>query len=246
MKKILLFVFFIFFIFGFSQKKKTTIRKKSVGKPALSQLDYIKVNDSLPDLIMKRQNGKIGFINQKGKWIISPEYDFGNFFFEDCNLLNSPNSKIQKFGSDQYASVTLGDKDFRIDKKGKRVYQFKKEDLGVCASTYQEPKYFRYNYRGFNGIVDNKDFSTPEDYKSFIIYPQYSSLYILESKDHNNPMIIAEKNGKYGIIDKNNNVIIPFEYLNIKKNFSWRIAHLFEVTQDGENYFFIDDQNNSY
>ena len=246
--KHLLFLALAFnFNLGYSQTRKRTHKKvKAVAKPTFSAKDYEKLNDSIPALIMKRENAKIGFVNQKGKWIVKPEYNFGNFFFEDCHLQNSPNSKIRKYGSANYASVTIGEKDFRIDKTGKRVYQFKNEDLGECTSTYQAPKFYGYNYRGFYGVVNDKNFSTPEQSQTFTIYPQYTELFILESKDKNNPMIIAESIGLFGVIDIRNNIIIPFEYENIKKNFSWRIANLFEVTKDGTNYYFIDANNKEY
>lgn len=59
-------------------------------------------------------------------------------------------------------------------------------------------------------------------------------------------MIVASKNNKFGVIDVNNKVIIPFEYNDIKRNFSWKLARLFEVTKDGKNYFYIDVNNNAY
>ncbi len=245
---IFLFLFFFSWIEVSAQTQKKTIRHQSKTKSIVSfnPEDYKKEKDSLPDLILKRIDGKLGFVNQKGKIIIQPEYDFGNFFFEDCNLLQSPNPKLRKFGTDQYASVTVNQKDYRIDKRGKKVYQFKQEDLGPCASTYQEPFYFAYNYGGYWGIVHDKNFSTPYDYKGFTIYPQYEYLYVLTSKDQKNPMIIAVKNGKYGVIDIHNTIIIPFEYAHIKKNFSWRIANLFEVSLDNLHYFFVDTEDKSY
>ena len=58
--------------------------------------------------------------------------------------------------------------------------------------------------------------------------------------------MIATKNDKFGIVDLKNNIIIPFEYADIKRNFSWKLARMFEVTKDGQNYYLIDAQNKSY
>lgn len=89
---------------------------------------------------------------------------------------------------------------------------------------------------------DNIDIS---GYKDFDIYPQYQMMYVLES-DKENPMIIAVRNDKFGIVDKNNKMIIPFVYEDIRTNLSWKTANLFEVSKDGLEYFFIDKNNNAY
>lgn len=255
MKHIFSIIFAVCFLTqGFSQSKKT-VKKTSVSKvstksvtkqAALPSRDLEKVKDSIPDLIPQRSNGLLGFVNQKGKVIIPHEYNFGTFFWEDCNLLNSPNEKLRKFGTDQYASVTIGENDYRIDKSGKRAYTFKNEDLGKCPVQYKEKSYFVYMYRGFYGVVNNKDFSTPDDSKTYQIYPQYQYLSILESADRKNPMIVASVNDRFGVIDIHNRIIIPFEYTDIKRNFSWRMAQMFEVTKDGKNYYFIDADNKGY
>ncbi len=84
------------------------------------------------------------------------------------------------------------------------------------------------------------------DYRQFVIYPQYEYLYILEGNDLANPMIVASHNDKFGIIDAQHHIIVPFEYSDIKRNFSWKLAHLFEVTENGTDYFFVDIQNKRY
>lgn len=220
--------------------------KKAIPKKNILQADLTKINDSIPELIPQKIEGKLGYINQKGKIIIKPEYNFGTFFWEDCNLLNSPNEKIRKFGTADYASVTLGNSDFRIDKTGKKVYQFKNEDLGKCSADFRDKIYKPYIMQGFYGIVDVTKFADPKDYKQFQIYPQYQYLYTLESDDLHNPMIVASQNNLFGVIDIHNNIIIPFEYADIKRNYSWKMARMFEVTKDGKNYFYIDDKNKAY
>jgi len=241
MKKKLSVLFFALSVLAAAQSKKTVQKKKIQPKP-----DLTKINDSIPDLIPQRVDGKLGYINQKGKFIIKPEYNFGTFFWEDCNLLNSPNEKVRKFGTADYASVTLEHSDYRIDKTGKKVYQFKNEDLGKCPSAYQEKIFMPYILQGFYGIVDVTKFTDPKDYRQFQIYPQYQYLYTMESDDPKNPVIIASQNDRFGVIDIYNNIIIPFEYSDIKRNFSWKMAKMFEVTKDGKNYYFVDDKNKAY
>ena len=59
-------------------------------------------------------------------------------------------------------------------------------------------------------------------------------------------MIIAVRDDKFGIIDVKGKTIIPFEYEEIKRNYSWKLGRLFEVTKDGDNYYYIDINNNAY
>lgn len=234
---VLLFLFFV------SQSQQ-----KAAGKSASARTnpDLVKVNDSIPALIPQNINGKYGFVNQKGKVIIKPEYSNVGFFTEDCNLLNSPNPKVKKFGSSKYASVRLNGQDFRINQAGIRVYQFKKSDFGQCTSEFKAQLFHAYVMNYAYGIIEDAKFENPGDYTQFTIYPQYDYLHILEGDDLKNPMIIASYKNKFGVIDINNKVVIPFEYSDIKRNFSWKLARLFEVTKDGKNYYYVDSNNIRY
>ena len=166
------------------------------------------------------------------------------FFSEDCNLLNSPNKKAKIFGTAEYATVEKNEISYRINKKGKRVYQYKKSDLGLCSKPYEIAKYKAFTLNGMYGLVSKENIDLG-GYKDFDIYPQYPLLYVLEG-DRENPMIIAVQDNKFGVIDKNNKIIIPFIYDDIKPNLSWKTAHLFEVSMDGKNYFYVDRNNKAY
>ncbi|MCQ4035641.1 WG repeat-containing protein [Kaistella montana] len=247
MKKVLSLILISIALILSAQKqnvaKKTTVKKKVSVKP---NPDLIKINDSIPALIPQKTNGKYGFINQKGKVIIPHQYSNVGFFTEDCNLLNSPNEKVRKYGSSKYASVRINNLDFRIDMGGKRVYQFKDSDLGKCNLPFVTQLFHAYILNNYYGIIEDSKFENPGDYRQFSIYPQYDYLHIMEGDDLKKPMIIAVKNNQFGVIDVNNKTIIPFEYSDIKRNFSWKLARLFEVTKDGKNYFYIDINNKAY
>lgn len=231
-----------------AQTKTATIAKptnKESQKVKL-KLDLEKINDSIPDLIPKKKDGKFGFINQKRKVIIPYLYSNVGFFTEDCNLLHSNNEKVIQFGSKDYASVRKNNVDYRIDKSGKIVYKYKDEDLVKCPFEFKKQMFHSFIRQGFYGIVNMDQFFDENDYRQYIIYPQFEYLHIMEGDDIKNPMIIAVKGDKFGVIDTKMNVIIPFIYSDIKRNFSWKLARLFEVTEDGKNYFYIDDKNNRY
>nr|WP_315027333.1 WG repeat-containing protein [uncultured Chryseobacterium sp.] len=224
---------------------RSAIKKGVVGgKP---NPDLVIINKDLPLLIPKKKDEKFGYVNQNGKFIIQPEYHIAVFFYEDCNLLNSPNEKVRKFGTDEYATVEKDMISYRIDQSGKRVYQFKDSDLGKCKfGEYKQQLFQAYVLNGFYGVIEKSTFVNAADYRQYQIYPQYEYLYIMEGDDVADPMIVASNNDKFGVIDVNNKIIIPFEYSNIKRNFSWKLGKMFEVTKDGKNYYYIDANNKTY
>lgn len=247
MKHTLTILFLSFSFLFYSQSKKTPGKKAPTKKAvSLYSLDLKKINDSIPALIPQKREGTFGFINQKGKLMIKNAYSNVGFFTEDCNLLNSPTEKVRKYGSSKYASVRINDVDYRIDQFGKRVYQFKTEDLGKCDLEFKSQLFHAYIMNSAYGIIEDSKFENPGDYRQFTIYPQYEYLHIMEGDDLKNPMIIASKNNKFGVIDINQKVIIPFEYVDIKRNYSWKLARLFEVTRDGKNYYYVDADNKAY
>ena len=223
-----------------AQGSKSANAKQSIKE------DLAKINDSVADLIPQKKNGNYGFINQKGKVIIPHRYSNVGFFTEDCLLLNSPNDKSRKFGTAEYASVSREGIDYRIDKKGKEVYRFKDADLGKCPNEFRYQLYHAYMKNGFFGIVEDAKFYDESDYRQYTIYPQYQLLHIMEGDDLHNPMIVAVKNNKFGVINLKNEIIIPFIYEDIKLNYSWKLARLFQVSTDGQNYYFVDDKNHAY
>lgn len=238
MKNILTLFFLSFILFLGAQQNKAVSGN--------IKFDAVKPNDSIPDFIPFNKDGKFGFVNKERKTVIQPVYSNVGFFTADCNLLNSGNAKVRKFGTSEYASVRLGNQDFRINKNGKRVYYFKNEDLGKCPSEFKAQLFHAYIMNHTYGIIEDSKFENPGDYRQFTIYPQYDYLHILEGDDLKDPMIIAAKGNKFGIIDVHNTILIPFEYNDIKRNFSWKLARLFEVTKDGKNYYYVDLHNKAY
>lgn len=250
-------VFNVFFIFLsislFSQakvlKNKQLVNKKSSPKIIAKQApenSLVINNENIPLLIPQKLNDNFGYVNQNGKVIIAQEYHIAMFFSEDCNLLNSPNLKVQKFGTAKFATVEKNNISYRIDQTGRKVYQYKDADLGKCNMQFKKQLFHAYILNGFYGIIEDAKFSNPSDRSHFKIYPKYQYLHILESDDLSNPMIVASHKDKFGIIDVNNNIIIPFEYADIKRNYSWKLGKMFEVTKDDKTYYYIDSNNKAY
>lgn len=253
MKKVFNVVFILLSISFFAQSKSLKnnklANKKSLPKKvvkAIPQNNLIVLNENIPLLIPQKMNENFGYINQKGKFIIAPEYHIAMFFAEDCNLLNSPNPKAKKFGTAQFATVEKNDISYRINRAGKKMYQYKATDLGRCNTEFKKQLFHAYILNGFYGIIEDAKFSDAKNPSHFRIYPKYEYLHILEGDDLSNPMIVASHKDKFGVIDVNNNIIIPFEYADIKRNYSWKLGKMFEVTKDDKNYYYIDSNNKSY
>lgn len=256
MRPVVCFLCFLISVSVWAQAKP--VKKMPVRNNPLKELGKIQqktekgpvlpvMYEDLPLLIPKKKDSNFGYVNQKGNFIIQPEYHIAVFFYEDCNLLNSPNEKLRKFGTADYATVEKEEISYRIDQKGKRVYRFRKEDLGKCMhKEYVQQLFQAYIMNGFYGIIEKSVFKDANDYRQFKIYPQYEYLYILEGDDVADPMIIASRNDSFGVIDVNGNTVIPFEYADIKRNFSWKLGRMFEVSKDGKNYFYIDRRNKTY
>ena len=236
-----LFLVFPYVMYPQSAKKKISARETAAETSAL-----VRINDSIPLLIPHEEEGRYGFVNQQGKLIIRPEYSNVGFFTEDCNLSNSPDPQVRKFGSADYASVRKDGIDYRIDERGRRVYMFTQKDLGKCDSEYRKQLFHAYIKNGFYGVIEDSTFQNPEDYRQYTIYPQYQYIHILEGDDLEHPLMIASLNDRFGVIDINNKIIIPFEYADIKRNLSWKTARLFEVSRDGKHFFFVDADNKAY
>jgi len=253
MKKIFDIIFILLSIGLFSQSKNLKnnelLNKKKPAKQVVNKTpenNLIVLNENIPLLIPKKKNDNFGYINQNGKFIITPEYHIAMFFGEDCNLLNSPNPKARKFGTTKFATVEKNNTSYRIDQNGRIVYQYKNADLGRCNTEFKKQLFHAYILNGLYGIIEDSKFNNPSDRSQFKIYPKYQYLHILEGEDLSNPMIVASYKDKFGIIDVNNNIIIPFEYADIKRNYSWKLGKMFEVTKDDINYYYIDSTNKSY
>lgn len=244
--KMLLLLSALFFSNCFAAQKQSFSNAEPARDSATKKNVQNQKEWSIPELIPHKTGDKYGFIDRERKVIISHAYNNVGFYTEDCTLLNSPKMSVRKYGSADYASVSYHGNNYRIDRAGKRVYRFKKEELGRCNLPYVPQQFEAYRFGNSYGIIEPAKFENSSDYRQFTIYPQYDYLHILEGNDVTNPLIVAARNNRFGIIDVQNNIVLPFVYSDIKRNYSWKLAHLFEATYDGKNYFFVDRDGNEY
>ncbi|WP_407405733.1 WG repeat-containing protein [Chryseobacterium sp.] len=238
-----------FFAKGNSVNGSHLSQSRAYSRPISDTLTSEKIitfSKNAPLLIPQKNKGKYGYINHSSRMVIPAEYEIAMFFAEDCNLLNSENENAKSFGTAEYATVEKNKISYRIDKKGKKVYQYDNSHLGKCTSAYKKQNFKAYKENGLYGIIEEVKINNQMPYNKLKLAPKYDLLFILQSEDQNDPMIIAVLNNKFGIIDINNNIIIPFMYSDIKRNFSWKLGKMFEVTKDDKNYYFVDVNNKAY
>lgn len=238
-----------FFAKGNSLNDSQLFEPKTFSKPVsdtLSTDKTITFSKSAPLLIPQKNKGKYGYVNHSSRMVIPAEYEIAMFFAEDCNLLNSENEKARVFGTGDYATVEKNKISYRIDKNGKKVYQYDNSHLGKCNSAYKKQNFKAYKENGLYGIVEEVKSSNQMTYNKLKMEPKYDFLFIFQGEDQDNPMVIATLNNKFGVIDVNNNIIIPFIYSDIKRNYSWKLGRMFEVTKDDKNYYYVDVNNKTY
>ena len=249
MKKNYIILYLLVFTTIFGQNNYTINKDNSLTeKPSLTNINpknQIYTDTELPLLIPKKNLQKFGYISRNKKIVIPYEYDLATFFAEDCNLLGSSNFNARKFGTKEYATVEKNQIAYRINTKGQKVYKYKNSDLGKCSGSFTKPLFYVYKKDGYYGILREGSLDE-ESSKKIKIEAKYDYLFILEGNDPSNPMIVACKNDKFGILDVNGNIIIPFEYNDIKRNYSWKLGKMFEVTKDDIDFYYIDIYNNSY
>ncbi len=110
-----------------------------------------KYKDSLilPELIPYKIGRKFGYCNRDMKLIINAKFDQATPFMVARLTLN--NKRTQKFETDEYATVKIKNKLFRIDKKGKTVYKIRKQ-----YPLYKSADDNNYKYKNFVFIENNK------------------------------------------------------------------------------------------
>ena len=153
------------------------------------------------------EDNKWGYINNKGKVIIEPIYSFANEF------------------NDGYAVVATGFENelnpIIIDKKGQMIIQLPNSDNDFIMEKFVSDKCINWNHNVFS-INKGSLFSIPN-----IFVFNYQNGYAAFGEVHNNENIYNVS--KFGIIDKNGNIIVRAKYDGISRAVG--------------NYFFAKQQN---
>ena len=136
-----------------------------------------------------KMNGKYGAVNKKGKLLVEPLYN-------SFQLWHTPmRENMVAFNNNAQNVFDLFHGEFVIPGNG-------------CAEPYVE-RSTNFSFKGDNGKYGVFKVDENQNHK-IIIKPIYDSIYLIKFK-----LIIAKKHNKIGIIDENDNLILPFTYQNI-------------------------------
>lgn len=178
--------------------------------------------------VVRNDDDKLGYINEKGEVAIKPVYDVASAFSADGlaivgkeindstkkyfaidnqgkELFSFSSNEYQDFGSFQEGFLPVqrdNDEVVILDKTGKKQYS-----IGKWKG------YIPY-WLGFNdGIIvfkDGETYGLKDNKGEIVIRAKYDELIPLP--EINSSYYLAKKQDKYGIIDKDDKVIIPFDY----------------------------------
>lgn len=177
---------------------------------------------------VSNDDNKHGYINEKGEIVIKPSYDRAFNFSADGLAI---------VGKEVNDSIT---KYLAIDTKGKELFSFssneyknfgsfnngyipvQKENDEVVLLDKTGKKYasigkwkgYLPNWLGFNdGVIVFKDgeaYGLKNEKGEIVIRAKYDELIPLTKI--NNKYYLAKKQEKYGVVDKDDKVVIPFDY----------------------------------
>ncbi|MBK9511681.1 MAG: WG repeat-containing protein [Cytophagaceae bacterium] len=170
------------------------------------------------------KNNKYGLVDRDGKEIIKPQYEYLRSFNDDGLAIFQIN---KKFGLiDKTNKIVAPPKYSDIDQLGR----FGLNKVAIIDKTdgYGARKFGMIDSKGKEiikpiyqtiGYVDDKGNFTAETFDNQIITFNYKGEKV-ESKAYEiienlGSLKIAKSNLKYGLIDENEKVIIPFQYLNL-------------------------------
>lgn len=201
---------------------------------ATTEYEKIQALKGIKNSILIEKDGKYGLLNSKGVKVLDTNYsqilNFGDEYkngyitvdedgkygissFSGDKILENQYEKIEKIYSDKYFVVEKNGKKELINKDGNTVLTQNANNIKQIANSgvvfTQNNKYGLMNFEG-----------------EVLIQPTYSNL-----KEINTDVFLAEKEGKSGVVDNQNNEKIAFNYKDITYN---KKANLYIA--ENENY----------
>ncbi|MDY3318273.1 WG repeat-containing protein [Riemerella anatipestifer] len=208
---------------------------------SLNAQDLKKYQCKIPDTILYVKNNKFGYYDLKNKKVISKAKFDKAYLFQYDEILGYQDDTIDvKFSANDYATVTIAKSEYRIDKTGKIVYKFPKKMLLPPPFSNEKSKY--YTYSEYIGRHNQKWGIKSKEDKNQITNPEYDNLNELYMFDPNNSKFIAKKNGKFGVIDFQGNIIIEikYDYLYNPREYVWEEDGTILVVKENKKWKVID------
>ena len=171
-----------------------------------------------------KENGKYGVIDSEGKLIVEPKYmeilnlgedNKAGFIVKDENgkygIIDYSNQPVLDFKYDEISKI-YGNDMYVVKQSGKQIL-VKKDGTEVLTQGYDNIKQILNNVD--NGIIfmQGGKCGIMKTTGEVVISPQYDDL-----KEAKSGILIASKDGKYGIIDIEKNIKVDFKYAIINYN----------------------------
>lgn len=196
-------------------------------------------DDGISNVIF--EDNSQGFINTNGKVVskIPASYTFGHDYKKGiyrafnrsnkfyCSLFDIKGNQIVK---DKYKEIFFSVEDGIIIYQGDNM-ETGKSDLIYCDTSGKIIKEFNYdkiqggkkNRIIFGEQIGNSLlFGIADKNGNVLLRPQYEELkYMIRYEDNNESLfdediLLAKKNGKYGVVKENNEVLVTFEYPKLR------------------------------
>lgn len=213
----------------------------TLGNVAIPAQYEVAENFSDYGMAVVKMGGQVGLIDTKGKWLISPQYEAISIV-NKANIIVKKDCKFYLYGVDNqllskeydminmvyrttFFSVLQGDKSGLIDSVGKEIVpcQFEKIANYNDYKPSEIPPHFQFVIEAEKkGVWDTKK----QKLILPCIYENVKWVANAAGKDY----FIASRNEKAGVIDENNEIILPFEYTPAYNGGS--------VTKDGKELYF--------
>jgi hypothetical protein len=196
-----------------------------------------------------RQKKQYGVIDQKGKWLIKPNYDtiFEQKKLGESYLLAKKNDETF-FLNSKGEIISVGFKSFEPLNKEIAIFS-KNKQFGLIQKknekyeTILAPEYESLGVANFANTLfflkkDNQvQFYEQKNKKFSEKYDKYTNIRVKDSVGSRNrkSFLVVEKEGKKGLIDENFNQILPIEYNQIARFRADKDEEiLFEVRKQGK------------
>lgn len=188
---------------------------KEITKPEYESIQGLANKES--QLLIKK-DGKYGVINTKGATIISNEYDnvIADGFYTEEKEYALSGYIISKKTQDGYRAGYIND-------KGKKILETEYADVSRVVEIPDESVYLLIVKNGQVGIMKNGEIIVENKYQD------------IEYHASNNTFIL-QRNSKYGLANKEGQIIIPVKYDNI----DFRGEYIVAILNDTQETFDVE------
>lgn len=210
-----------------------------ISRPSSSIISLSSYREGLM-LTMDEETGLFGFIDEKGNWVIKPQYYFGSNFSEGLAsvsidtqrlFINHQNEVVLRLPEDISYASEFSDGLSAVCKNGKYGY-INKEGEFVIDFKYDNADDFSGGWAAVSVGNDSTMFIDTAGNTLFSLNCESTMPYATDYK-------LVFKNKKVGLVDKHANFLLPIKYDNISDN-----VNNFVRVKEGKQEYYIDFKNN--